>query len=306
MDFGGIIALAASPRKTITSTGIFAKPVRSGKESTVQSTKTILDAHVHFHECFDISNFLDQAYSNFSTQISADSSCQEFSAALLLTESYGTDWFRTLRQSAGPDENFPWRDWRIRLNDEDESVTAISRTGQTISIVAGRQIVTAERLEILALGLNAEVKDGLPIEQVIAAVQEKEAICVLPWGFGKWTGQRGKVVHDILDSDVKTNFFIGDNAGRLALWPAPPEFAAAAAKNIRILPGSDPLPYAEQVGSVARFGFMMDGGLDEQQPFRDIRQKLLLEDTKIEAYGPLERLMPFIKYQVAMQLRKFS
>ena len=80
----------------------------------------------------------------------------------------------------------------MTTNDEAESLTASSKSGQDLSIVAGRQIVTAENLEILALGFDAGLDDGLPIDEVILAVQAAGALCVLPWGFGKWTGKRGQ------------------------------------------------------------------------------------------------------------------
>jgi hypothetical protein len=272
----------------------------------LQATVTILDAHVHIHDCFDISDFLDHACENFRRAADARETACEFDAAILLTESCGANWFETLRTSAGTGDQFPWNNWRIALNDEHESLTAISKAGQHLSIIAGRQIVTAEKLEILAPGYTTNIEDGLPIDDVIATVQAADALCILPWGFGKWTGKRGRIVAEILHKDLGSNFFIGDNAGRLALWPAPAEFGTAAEKNIRILPGSDPLPYKEQVSSVGRFGLLLERGIDTDRPFEDIRTALLDEENAIHPFGSLERLLPFMKYQLAMQLRKFS
>jgi hypothetical protein len=42
------------------------------------------------------------------------------------------------------------------------------------------------------------------------------------------------------------------------------------------------------------------------RPFTDIRRRLLDSGTAIEPYGNLEQLLPFIRNQVAMQLRKFA
>lgn len=272
----------------------------------MQPDITILDAHVHIHDCFDISDFLDHAYENFRQAVDTGEAPGQFNAALLLTESCGANWFDTLRNSAGDGDHFPWNNWRITTNDENQSLTATSKAGQELSIIAGKQIVTAENLEILALGYATDIEDGLPIEDVIATVQEAGALCILPWGFGKWTGKRGQIVREILQKDLGSNFFIGDNAGRLALWPAPAEFESAARKNIRILPGSDPLPYKEQVSSVGRFGLMLERGIDKDRPFADIHKALLDEKVAIRPFGSLEELLPFVKYQVAMQLRKFS
>jgi hypothetical protein len=265
-----------------------------------------MDAHVHIHDCFDISDFLDCAYANFRDQMAVRYAAVGFKGVLLLTESHGVNGFGALCQAADGAGEYAYRNWKIARSAEAESVIAISRTGQSLTIIAGRQIVTAERLEILALGLAEQVRDGLPIDNVIAYVQEKEALCVLPWGFGKWTGRRGRIVREILGGDTGENFFIGDNAGRLARWPEPAEFATARARQIRILPGSDPLPYAREAGAVGRFGFIIDGDLDMARPFTDIRRRLLDSGTAIEPYGNLEQLLPFIRNQVAMQLRKFA
>jgi len=272
----------------------------------LQTNITILDAHVHIHDCFDISDFLDFAYENFRREIDSRESPGQFNAAVLLTESHGTNWFETLRKSAGISDQFQWNNWRITSNNEAESLTAASKSGQELSIIAGRQIVTAENLEILALGYATVIEDGLPIEDVIARVQAAGALCILPWGFGKWTGKRGQIVREILQKDLGSNFFIGDNAGRLALWPAPAEFESAAKRNIRILPGSDPLPYKEQVSSVGKFGLILEQGIDKDRPFENIRKALLDENIAIQPFGSLERVLPFIRYQIAMQLRKFS
>ena len=276
------------------------------KDPTLHSDITILDAHVHIHDCFDVSDFFDHAYVNFRHEAESCQSSKPFSAAILLTESFDANWFDTLRHSAGTPDQYPWKNWRMSMNDEAVSLTASSKSGQELSVIAGRQIVTAENLEILALGFADECDDGLPIHEVISTVQAADALCVLPWGFGKWTGKRGQIVRNILQRDLGRNFFIGDNAGRLALWPAPAEFKFAAKRNIRILPGSDPLPYESQVSSVGRFGLVLSQGIDASRPFQRIRDILLDQDAETKPYGPLERLLPFIRYQIAMQLRKFA
>jgi len=269
----------------------------------LQSSITILDAHVHIHECFDVSALLDHAHDNFCQAARACGSSERFNGVLLLTES-GANRFEELRQSADTARHL-WGHWRMNTNDEAHSLTA-SSSGKELSIVAGRQIVTAERLEILALGLAGEIMSGLPIHETMLAVQATGALCVLPWGFGKWTGKRGRIVRDTLDRRPGRNFFLGDNAGRLGLWPAPGEFRMAARRHIKILPGSDPLPFPDHVSRVGRVGFALDRTIDGSRPFQEIGRALLDEDEEPKPYGALERLLPFVRHQVAMQLRKLA
>lgn len=273
---------------------------------------TLLDTHVHIHDCFELPAFLDQACENFARQssagatgdvrrVSADRDSSGTCGVLLLTESHGVDAFGRLRGAAETRE--PIGSWRPGQTDEAESLRLVRQDGRALVVVAGRQIVTGERLEILALGMLEDPDDGLPIADVIDLVQQRGALCVLPWGFGKWTGRRGRIVRDILAAPPGRNFFLGDNAGRLGLWPPPGEFARAASLGIPVLAGTDPLPWPSQAGSAGRFGSRIETALDERRPFASLRRHLISEDREAETFGRLERLVPFVTHQVGMQLR---
>ena len=263
----------------------------------------ILDAHVHIHDCFDVPEFLEHAYENFRRQHEALGSGAGFDGVLLLTESCGANEFERLAGiAAAPGERLGH--WRIDENAEPVSLTVRTNTSKRLVLIAGRQIVTGENLEILGLGLREMPEDGLPIREVIDLVQKAGALCVLPWGFGKWTGRRGRIVRELINERPGDNFFVGDNAGRLALGPEPADFRIARKAGIRMLSGTDPLPWTSQADSVGRFGVVIDRGLDPDRPFADLRASLLDERREPQGYGRLESLLPFVRHQVAMQLRK--
>jgi hypothetical protein len=263
----------------------------------------ILDAHVHVHACFDKAQFLQATYDNFHAQAKAMGKETAFIGVALLTESFGVNCFSHFSGLTGlPQAGLSG--WRMKATSEPMSLHAVNGAGEQVTLIAGRQIVSSERLEILALGLIQEIDDNLPIREIIGKVQSAGALCVLPWGFGKWTGKRGKIVRTLLDNKPGDNFFVGDNAGRLAVWPAPAEFDVAANKGIRMLSGTDPLPWGDQFDSAGRFGTLLDRGLDPLRPFADIRRYLLDESRAPRPYGQLESLLPFIKHQVGMQFRK--
>ncbi len=266
---------------------------------------TILDAHVHIHDCFPIVDFLNNSRRNFCQAASQDHPNSSFTAVLMLTESYGADWFSTLAELAAKKAGVNGQ-WSLTGTAEPQSMIARDSEGGELVIIAGRQIVTAERLEILALGITDLPPDGMPIRDVIHDVQTYGALCVLPWGFGKWTGKRGQIVANILAEDQGDNFFLGDNAGRLGLWPDPPEFRIARDSGIQILPGSDPLPYTSGAMSPGRFGFVLSEPLDQDRPFSSIRRSLVDESKQAKPYGRLEGLVPFATNQIRMQLRKLQ
>ena len=78
-----------------------------------------MDAHVHIHDCFDLSDFLDCAYENFRREMESCDAGDRFNAAILLTESCGTNWYDKLRNSAN-DEQQMWKNWSITRTDERE------------------------------------------------------------------------------------------------------------------------------------------------------------------------------------------
>lgn len=258
-----------------------------------------VDTHVHFHDCYDESLFLDAASRHLEIR-AVDS--DRIHGALCLTETIRDNWFARLTAlSSG--KKIGNSNWKVRATDERNSVI-LERSGHAkIAIFAGRQIVCAEGLEVLALGYCGEFPDKQPIRDVMMAVSAAGAIPVLPWGFGKWLGQRGRLVKDLL-ANRPCDFVIGDNGGRLAGVPEPGMFELVRKMHIPILPGTDPFPFPWDLDKVGRFGLSLENTLDPLVPFETF--KALIHDSSIarETYGSLESLPSFIRNQIAIQLRK--
>src|SRR4030095_13902120 len=66
--------------------------------------------------------------------------------------------------------------------------------GHRLLVIAGHQIVTSERIEVLAIACIENIADGLTLDATITAVRDAGAIPVLPWGVGKGSGERGRFV----------------------------------------------------------------------------------------------------------------
>lgn len=71
---------------------------------------------------------------------------------------------------------------------------------------------------------------------------------------------------------------------------------------MRILPGTDPLPFAREAGRVGSFGFMLHGKLTNTRPSADFKQLLRNNALQITAYGPLESPLRFIVNQVRLRI----
>lgn len=249
------------------------------------SSVALVDSHVHFHACYDLPSFLDGALRNFRKAGTG-------TGYLLLTESAGAHWFRR------------WRDgltaggWRFEPTMEEESLRARNGVGEGLVLVAGRQIVTRERLEVLALGKDLELSDGLPLHEVLERVRESGALPVLPWGFGKWWGRRGAVVSEALGQNGE--LFLGDNGGRLG--PDPALFRRARKLGVRVLPGSDPLPFSRHTGLAGSYGFILPHAVDFERPAETLLRRIR-ESGQSRAFGRRAGLPRFLRDQVGMQLR---
>jgi hypothetical protein len=266
----------------------------------LRQTRLRADTHVHFHPCFEAGSFLDAAADSLHGGTSDSSGL--ITAAICLTESRGDDWFGALaRLEEGA--AIAGSRWRRFKTAEANSVIVSDERGRELAVIAGRQIVCRERLEVLALGYPACPEDGKPIRDVLRLVAKAGAVPVLPWGFGKWTGDRGKIVQQLLEGPP-CEFAVGDNGGRLALLGEPELFAVARRKGFKILPGTDPFPFRWDGRRVGSFGMEWEGGLDRDAPYDSLKSLISTRSDGGRPFGRLENLPAFIRNQVAIQLRR--
>jgi hypothetical protein len=266
----------------------------------------LVDSHVHVHECFDVARVFDAAAANFAAAArafaGARASMPSYDAVLCLVQSRGERFLDGVRARR---EGRVWRGahgfWEIEPTCEPE--TLLVRCGSTrLQLIVGRQIVTHERLEVLALGTTVPLPDGEPIETTLAAVRDAGAAAVLPWGVGKWLGARGAVVARILADPEWRHVLLGDNGNRLQLGPDPAEFAAARRTGRAVLPGSDPLPLRGEEARVGAYGFAIDVVLDPLRPAASLLA-LLKSASVFAAFGRRQPLGRFVGNQVALRFQ---
>jgi hypothetical protein len=268
----------------------------------------LVDAHVHIYDCFDLEVFFDSAYSNFQSSAAQIDSESEFTSVLLLTETSEDHWFRRLSEYTNTGLGNCKKDlghWGLYPTAEKISLRARNGAGQTLLLIAGRQIVTAEHLEVLALFTEKTFTDGKPLEELIQRALHDGAIPVIPWGFGKWTGKRGRILDNILERTESSTVFLGDNGGRPAFIPSPRHLTQGTKRAARVLAGSDPMPMASEVNRVGSFGLYLQDSIDLNYPARDLRQILQKSDSFLDTYGHFENFLAFFRKQIFMQMRKW-
>jgi len=263
------------------------------------------DAHVHIQDLFSLEEFFTKSLENFSKQMSQSGVNCSGTFFLLLTEGKTHDYFSLLQKEVTERTDILSQSWKIEATREEESLLFCHEDwpGVRLFVVAGRQIVTAERLEVLALGTTAKFDDGATLFEAIDCVHQRQGLAVVPWGAGKWLGKRGKIVKNTIETTHFENLFVGDNGGRPVFWPAPAAFALAAKRGIRLLPGSDPLPLAEEEQRAGSFGGFVSGECTTDTPFADLKTLLTDQSVPITPFGSKQGTIRFFKTQIALRMK---
>ncbi len=258
-------------------------------------TKLIVDGHVHFYGHYDPERFFDAAIENLNAEFhSLYPSDNKFTKLLLFTEGKQNDFFSQLKKKdiIGGKSEYKFKDTQ-----EDSSIILL-KNGQPICyILAGRQIVTREKLEVLSIASNQKIEDGLSIEEVVKGLLVKQTITVLAWGVGKWFFRRGKVIKDIIEKYHSPYLFIGDNSARPSFWSKPKLYNLAERYNVGVLSGSDPLPFSEEVSRVGTFGFIIEGDFQVNKPAESFRNILVSNKSSISLFGHHDDAISFLKRQ---------
>ncbi len=260
----------------------------------------IADAHVHIYDCFQLDKLLNSALNNFTNHAQKLTSTDNFTSILFLSDIHNQETFQQLKKYS--QSNYHINNWTFHYTQEKLSLYARNQNNQIIVLIAGRQIITAEKLEVLALITEQTFEEGLSLEVTIKEIIAAGGIPVLPWGVGKWIGKRGKTLSNLLKNNIHSILFLGDNSNRPGFWFRPFYLQLAKKQGIQILPGTDPLPLASECSRPGSFGFMVRGRLNYEEPGKHIKQILLYSKTNIQTYGYLESPWRFIRNQLAMRL----
>jgi len=229
-----------------------------------------VDTHVHLYPRYDTARFFDWAEQNFDR---ADAKAKwegPYVGCLMLTETACDDAFGMLLERTAADD----RDWSFTPCKDAASLWA-TRGDYRILVVAGCQVITCERLEVLVLGTRSRVADGLDINTTIRAALDTGGQVVLPYGLGKWTGKRAEIATKAFYKWHKHGLRLGDNAGRPRGLPDNGLFHCARKAHMPIFPGSDPLNIPSGERRAGCYGVVIETKLSEDFPAKDILRGLV-------------------------------
>lgn len=265
-----------------------------------------VDSHVHIYDCFDVDFFFDSALKNFQAAAAQQTTVQPVSFVLLLTEGAAEDWFHAMGASMGRDAREGVKisaKWKGLYSEEPGSLTVYRHESpdERIHLVGGRQVVTREKIEVLALYCTKIITDGLSLDETVNAAEQCGGIPVLPWGVGKWVGKRGKIIRRYLAAHPERRLFLGDNGGRPLFWPTPTLFQFARTRGIAVLPGTDPLPLPSEAARVGSYGFYLEEKMTHREsPVIYLKNALRSREKIFSPFGGLQSSRLFFINQLRL------
>jgi len=228
-------------------------------------TRVVADTHVHLYPGYDLALALASLAANLGRTPAG-------ARAGFFAERHDCHMFAALR---GDPARLSRDGFEIRQF-SDPGVLLVAAAGTPpVHLFAGRQIATAERIEILALLAPEAPRDGLPAERAVAAILETGGVPVLGWSPGKWWLGRGRLVRALLERFGADSLLLGDTALRPDFSPEPSIMRAARRRGVRVIAGSDPLPFAGEERLLGSYASIFTGTIDPARPVESARQLLL-------------------------------
>lgn len=244
----------------------------------------VADTHLHLYHSYNLAFAMRECVLHLSS-LAPEAVCAGF-----LSERSDCHLYRELSDAGGA------------LSIDDVTVKPVAGclevqcfNAPSLYLMPGRQLVTAERLELLCLCVDADIPDGLPAETAVHRIHEVGGVAVLTWAVGKWLFGRAAVVQSLLDKFSASELLVGDSAMRPVFWPTPGPMRAAVNSGYRIIAGTDPLPAAGEESVMGSYASLMDAEFNSQDPAKSLRSALTDADAMLSSVGRRSGAIEFVR-----------
>lgn len=201
-----------------------------------------IDTHVHLYDCFNLRDWVTHAVSNLGVSENAQ-------GVVIVVDRDGQDSFQRLRKEVPG-----FAEWSEERGTSNCLVGTITIDGSQLFVIQGTQYVTSERLEVLALGSQRILPDGVACRETIETSIQAGALVCLPWSPGKWLGARGQIVAEMLPDLSKERVCFGDISVHSRWWPRSRLIEVARSVGFACLAGTDALNRGQDCALVGRYG----------------------------------------------------
>jgi len=263
----------------------------------------LVDSHVHIHECYNLKDFLKYTFQNFSNHAAQIDDSVNWLGVLFLTEINDVNYFDYLTDSKQK-FNLEKFGYTIISTLENNSFVISNKLKQKVIVIAGKQIIAQNGIEILALGTRNNFVEKEKLNLTIEKIIESNSVSVIPWGVGKWLGKRKDIIQKFLGDFKDIPFFLGDNSGRPNIWPEPHLFNLGSKMGKLVLPGTDALAITKEVSKTGSYGFYFNEDISLEKPYESVSTYLYNLKEQPNYFGKLETPFRFLKNQFTMQKQK--
>lgn len=243
----------------------------------------LMDAHVHHRSCFDLVEILDSASANLTRIARSKQLSRPILGVVVVAHSVGDV---PLERSAESCRAAARCDWQLQTAPDGLSIVCQKKRSVTLILLPGTQIETAEKLEVLGIGAPMSPNTGWTLAETIDRIHDAEGLTIVPWGFGKWWGHRGRALASLLQAGrPNQGFYLGDSGGRPRLSPRPKLLRNAVRFSLPVLSGSDPFPRQREVRRIGTFGTLVRVKLESDAPMHDLVRQLRTSQPTLEPFG---------------------
>lgn len=251
----------------------------------------IVDFHIHLYRGYNLNEVEIRLRENSKRRFPRLPASTPL--VLCLTERQGQYWFRNIVNRTQEFELLPAH-WNPLVSADGDAMRFDLADGPLIW-VAGRQIITEERLELLCLTKDADIPDGIPLREGIAAIVDLGGVPVVPWSPGKWMARRGEILSRVLGEQL--GLFLGDTAIRPGKSWDRAHFDKSLLQQKPILPGSDPLPAKGEMKMFGKLSAVID--IPANEPATELRNwmkkvdHLEYEGSGLGVIGMMNRMLNY-------------
>lgn len=263
--------------------------------------RLFVDGHVHIYSAEQATEALDAASGNFYAAAQLADTVAGYGLLLLADPKNAPafDWLCGLPAALAGQVPEAWS----IVSRPDEHTIHLTKAGMLpLAILAGRQVISAENLEVLVFPRTVAGRDGGTLQSLVTSAISANGLAILPWGVGKWLGARGRLVRNILATITDDRLTVGDNGGRPSFWHKAAILQEANEKGITNIPGSDPLPVVGEIGRIGSFGGGLAVAVDAL--WSSVQFIDLLSGADLTPYGNPIGFTDFVAKQAALRRRK--
>lgn len=247
----------------------------------VEERLVAVDGHVHVYPCHDAGRALRGLCGALSGAAARAAPGQGAPVVVaLLAERADCCFFRQIGMGRAKADGVA-----VRALPDPDAFMLETNGDAALYLVAGRQVVTAERVEVLSLTRDFMIPDGLPLAEAVQRVRDAGAVPALSWAPGKWLLGRGGMVRRAILEARPGEMLLCDSSLRPRGWPEPAAMRLARKRGLGIAAGSDPLPFPGEESIAGVYGFMLRCRFDPGAPAVSIRAAMLEPGAALTRIG---------------------